>query len=198
MMPLRIFHRLRAGNDGATVVEFAIVLPVLMTVLMGVFDLGYTMWATMMLQGSLQQAARASSLESASGLASTIDAKVTSRVQILVPNATLTYSRKAYTNFTKVGTAEDYTDTNANGACDANEPYEDANSNGSWDRDRGVNGVGGARDAVLYKVTMTYPRLLPMARMVGLSETVSVSASTVLRNQPFKLQASSSKIGNCK
>ncbi|MCW1383489.1 pilus assembly protein [Novosphingobium sp. KCTC 2891] len=195
------FPRLAAlarSRDGATVVEFALILPVLMTALMGVFDISYNMWATTMLQGSLQQAARASTLESASGLTGTIDGKITTRVHELVPKATVTFSRRAYANFTNVGTAEDYTDTNNNGACDANEPFEDANANGAWDADRGVNGVGGARDAVLYKVTMSYPRAFPLANLIGLSKTVSVTASTVLRNQPFKLQEASAKVGYCK
>ncbi|WP_225206185.1 TadE/TadG family type IV pilus assembly protein [Novosphingobium huizhouense] len=188
---------LLAADAGATAVEFGLVVPVLVMVLLGLFDMGYNMWAVTILQGALQQAARSSTLESASGQTATIDGKVTTRVRQLVPSATLAFSRKAYTNFSNVGTPEDYTDTNGNGTCDAGEPFEDANSNGTWDADRGVDGIGGARDAVLYTVTMSYPRVFPMARLAGLSSTVSVTARTVLRNQPFKLQEASTTIGSC-
>lgn len=190
--------RLARQNDGATAAEFGLVLPVLVTVLMGLFDMGYNMWALNILQGAVQQAARNSTLESAATQTSTIDGKVTTRVQQLVPSAQLTFTRKSYTNFSNVNTPEDFTDTNSNGVCDNGEPFEDANSNGIWDADRGVNGVGGARDAVLYTVTMTYPRIFPMAKLVGLSSTVSATAKTVLRNQPYKLQEASTTIGSCK
>lgn len=195
---MRTLHKLWRARDGATAAEFALVLPVLVSVLMGMFDMGYNMWATTILQGAVQQAARASTLESASGQTATIDAQVTARVQQLVPSATLAFKRKAYTNFSNVSTPEDYTDTNANGACDNGEAFEDANGNGVWDADRGVTGLGGARDAVLYSATMSYPRAFPMAALVGLSSTVSTTATTVLRNQPFKLQEASTKVGNCK
>ncbi|MCH7628694.1 MAG: pilus assembly protein [Proteobacteria bacterium] len=195
---MRALHTLWRAREGATAAEFALVLPVLVSVLMGMFDMGYNMWATTILQGAVQQAARASTLESASGQTATIDAKVTARVQQLVPSATLAFKRKAYTNFSNVSTPEDYTDTNANGACDNGEAFEDANGNGVWDADRGVTGLGGARDAVLYSATMSYPRAFPMAALVGLSSTVSTTATTVLRNQPFKLQEASTKVGNCK
>ena len=194
----RLPQRLWRASAGATAAEFGLVLPVLVMVLMGLFDMGYNMWALTILQGAMQQAARSSTLESANGQTGTIDANVTARVRQLVPSATLTYSRKAYTNFANVSSAEDFTDTNGNGVCDAGEPFEDANSNGLWDSDRGVNGTGGARDAVLYTVTMAYPRLFPMARLAGLPATVSVTAKTVLRNQPFKLQEASTKVGSCK
>ncbi|WP_225007356.1 MULTISPECIES: TadE/TadG family type IV pilus assembly protein [Novosphingobium] len=195
---MRALHTLWRAREAATAAEFALVLPVLVSVLMGMFDMGYNMWATTILQGAVQQAARASTLESASGQTATIDAKVTARVQQLVPSATLAFKRKAYTNFSNVSTPEDYTDTNANGACDNDEAFEDANGNGVWDADRGVTGLGGARDAVLYSATMSYPRAFPMAALVGLSSTVSTTATTVLRNQPFKLQEASTKVGNCK
>ena len=40
----------------------------------------------------------------------------------------------------------------------AGEPFEDANANGTWDEDRGSDGQGGARDAVLYVVSVSYRR----------------------------------------
>lgn len=193
-----LLRRLGQVRDGATAAEFALVLPVLVSVLMGMFDMGYNMWATTILQGAVQQAARTSTLESASSQTATIDARVTARVQQLVPSATMTFTRKAYTNFSNVRTPEQYTDTNKNGVCDNGEPFEDANGNGTLDSDRGVNGLGGARDAVLYTATMSYPRAFPMAALVGLSSTVSTTATTVLRNQPYKLQEASTKVGYCK
>ncbi|MDT0508106.1 TadE/TadG family type IV pilus assembly protein [Novosphingobium sp. MMS21-SN21R] len=189
--------RLRRDTEGATAVEFALISPVMVLVLMGLFDMGYSLYASVMLQGALQGAARASTVEGANLTLSSIDQIVEDQVLRVVPNADLVFTRKAYSNFSDVGLAEDYTDTNGNGACDAGEPYEDANGSGTWDQDRGATGLGGARDAVLYSVQMTYRRPFPMASLIGLPEDITNTASTVLRNQPYDLQKSVAKLGNC-
>ena len=72
-----------------------------------------------------------------------------------------------------------------NGKYDAGECFEDVNGNGQWDADLGKAGQGAAQDAVLYKMEVTYPRLLPLAPLLGWTANQKVSASTVLRNQPY-------------
>lgn len=193
----RPLRQLRRNRDGATVVEFALISPALVLVLMGLFDMGFTLYANVMLQGALQEAARSSTVEGAGNSLAAIDDQIAAQVGQVVPGAQFVFSRKAYSNFSDVGTAEDYTDSNTNGVCDAGEPYEDANGSGTWDRDRGVDGLGGARDAVLYKVSMSYTRPLPMASLLGFSDTVSSAATTVLRNQPYDLQRNVARLGNC-
>lgn len=189
---------LRSNRDGATVVEFALLAPVLVMTVFGLFDMGFNVYAQTMLQGAVQEAARSSTVQSASGKLNVIDDQVTSAVKDVIPGATVAFSRKSYTNFSDAGMPEDYTDTNGNGMCDNGEPYEDANGNGSWDSDRGAAGLGGARDAVLYTVTATYPRLFPMANLIGLPEKVSMSATTILRNQPYNNQAAAPvAVRNC-
>lgn len=184
-------------TEGATAVEFALISPVMVLVLMGLFDMGYSLYASVMLQGALQGAARASTVEGASVSLASIDQVVKDQVLRVVPNADMVFTRKSYSNFSDVGLPEDYTDVNENGACDGGEPYEDANGSGTWDQDRGASGLGGARDAVLYTVRMTYRRPFPMASLIGLSENITNEASTVLRNQPYDLQKSVAKPGNC-
>ncbi len=193
----RLLRRLHRDRDGATMAEFALISPALVLVLMGLFDMGFTLYANVMLQGALQEAARASTVEGAGSSLTAIDDAIAAQVGSVVPGARFVFSRKAYSNFSDVGNAEDYTDSNANGSCDAGEPFEDANGSGSWDRDRGVNGLGGARDAVLYKVSMTYRRPMPMASLLGFSDMVSSAATTVLRNQPYDLQRNVARLGNC-
>lgn len=183
---------------GVTAVEFALVSPGLLLVLFGIFELGYEIYAQTMLQGSIQQAARASTIEGASTRSAAIDAVVTDAVHDIVPSASISFNRKSYSNFSDVGLPEDYTDSNENGACDDGEPFEDANGNGSWDADRGSAGMGGARDAVLYTVTVTYDRPFPLANLVpGMSRTLTTTARTVLRNQPYDEQRSIATTGNC-
>ncbi|WP_068076451.1 TadE/TadG family type IV pilus assembly protein [Novosphingobium lentum] len=193
----RRLRGLARDRSGVSAVEFALIAPALMVTLMGLFDMAYTMYAQTMLQGSLQQAARASTIEGAATTLGSIDSIVSTSVHRVIPRATLTFVRKSYTNFGDVNMPEDFTDADGDGVCDNGEAFEDANGNGTWDRDRGVAGLGGARDAVLYTVTMTYPRAFPMTSLIGLSPNVTTAAATVLRNQPYTDQKIVATVGNC-
>ena len=75
--------------------------------------------------------------------------------------------------------------------------YQDLNGNGQWDADRGETGFGGARDAISLTATARYNRLFPMNGLLGLPSTVTISASTVLRNQPFDDQDRTVTLENC-
>ncbi|WP_374529668.1 TadE/TadG family type IV pilus assembly protein [Novosphingobium sp.] len=194
-----VLLRLLGDRRGATIVEFALVLPALLLTLMGLFDLTYNMYTAQMLQGAIQNAARMSTLEGSVQNASNIDAVVSRAVHAVSAGATLSFNRTAYASFSAVARPEDYTDVDGDGTCDNGEPYEDANGNGKWDADSGTSGFGGARDAVLYSVTVNYQRAFPVATLIpGMSNTVQMTATTVLRNQPYSLQnAAATATGNC-
>lgn len=185
-------------EDGATLVEFAFVAPVMIVLLMGLFDLGFQTYAQTSLQGALQEAGRSSTLEPGAISYAQMDAEVTSAVQNIVPGAQVTFTRKSYQNFSDVRQPEEFTDTNNNDVCDNNEPFEDLNGNGNWDSDRGSDGAGGARDAVLYNATASFGRVFPLHRFVGLPKDITIDAGTVLRNQPFDEQANRTPVlENC-
>lgn len=196
-LSLAFARRLAGATNGATLVEFALLAPVLLMLLMGIFDMGYNIYATVLLNGTIQEAARDSTLESARSQADAIDKIVTDSVRAISPNATITFDRKAYTNFSDVSEPEDFTDVNNDGICDNGEPFEDVNGNGTWDADRGIKGMGGARDAVLYTVTVRYPRVFPIANLIGLPPYFETQAQTVLRNQPYGEQTSKAKVQYC-
>jgi Flp pilus assembly pilin Flp len=192
-----LLRRLLRDSRGASLVEFALIAPILIVSILAIFDLGYNMYATAMLQGSIQRAARNATIEGADTRSTLIDLKVAEAVHDVVHDAELEFERRAYATFSEVGQPEDFTDVDLDGQCNNGEPFEDANGNGTHDSDRGTAGQGGARDAVLYSVTVTYPRAFPMASLLGQPETWSTVATTVLRNQPFGLQESASTTGNC-
>ena len=195
----RLFRQIAADQRGATIVEFALITPALMLTLMGLFDMAHNMYTAQMLNGAIQQAARNSTIEGAKGREAALDAIVANAVKSISPGATAQFSRTAYRDFTSVGRPEDWTDVDSDGNCNAGEPYEDANGNGTWDRNPGSAGFGGARDAVLYTVTIEYPRLFPVARLIpGQSELMRIQSATVLRNQPFGAAATTAPaVGNC-
>lgn len=188
---------MRRDSQGATAVEFAAIAPALLMVLLGVMDLGYNLYAATLLEGAIQNAARASTIEGAEGRTLSIDERVRDVVDDLVFDATIEINRRAYTNFSDVAQPEAFTDVDGDGRCNAGEPFEDANRNGAWDDDRGRDGMGGARDAVLYTVTVSYPRVFPVMKLLGLSSTVTTQSQTVLRNQPFDDQDTVIAVANC-
>lgn len=192
-----LVSRLRGDRKGTTAIEFALIAPVMLLGMMGVFDLGYTMYTSAILQGAIQKTARDSTIEGAADKTASLDARVKDVVADIAPKARLAYKRTNYTNFSDVREPEDFDDVDGNGTCDGGEPFEDVNGNGNWDQDRGADGLGGARDAVLYEVTVTYPRPFPFAKLLGQSGYFTLTAATVLRNQPFGLQGTSIAAGNC-
>ena len=197
---IRRITPLLRDQRGVTIIEFALISPVLMLMLMGLLDLSYTMYTTEMLQGAIQSAARNSSIEGAAGKEATLDAIVTKAVRAVAPSATLTFNRRAYSSFTGVGRPEDFTDIDSDGICNHGEPFEDSNGNQTWDADGGIAGFGGARDAVLYTVTVNYQRPFPVAGFIpGQTKDFTLSAATVLRNQPYSQQVANPVpvTGNC-
>jgi len=194
---MRTVSAIWRDEQGATLVEFAFVAPIFLVLLLGIFDAAYTQYSASMVNGVMQKAGRDMTLENAGGNQATLDAMVEDRVQRVVPGATVALSKLSHFDFDDIGEAEDFTDEDGDGICNNNEIYVDDNANGQWDADKGKSGIGGARDAVLYTATVTYPRIFPMYTLIGLPETVTVSASTVLRNQPYDNQDRSTTTGNC-
>lgn len=194
MRPLRA---LLPNRDGATLVEFALVAPVLLLLLLGMFDMGYNYYIQSQLQGAIQKAARDSGIEGAYSRTGEIDARVTRAVHQLVPGAEVGFSRRSYARFSDVAQPEAFSDIDGNGICSDGEPFEDANGNGIWDEDRGDEGLGGARDAVLYVVTVSYQRAFAVTGFIGLPTDFTTQATTVVRNQPYGEQDLSSVVGNC-
>lgn len=204
-MIARLAKRLRGNRRGATIVEFAIVTPVMMVLLMGLFDLLYQQYAQSILTGAVQKAGRDSAIQGAD--TSVADAKVVTMMDTLIatpsqscPSTTaVTWCsvRYAYDNFTEVA-PEPFTDSNNDGRCDNGEPFSDVNANGTWDANPGASGEGGANAVALYTMTITYKRLFPVAGLLGMSPNATIQASTLLKNQPYATQAVTPTItGTC-
>lgn len=187
---------LREARIGSTVIEFAIVAPVLILLLTGIFDVGYMVYAQAVLNGAIQQAARSSSLETAD--TSAADAYITSIMQRILPSAQVATTRKSYYDFTDIARPEAWNDSNNDGTCDNSEAYTDENGNGHWDADVGKSGNGGADDVVIYTVTVTYKPIFSNPFIAGTAATRTLTASTVKKNQPFSAQtAYGSSAGVC-
>lgn len=190
-------RRLRKDIRGIAAVEFALIAPAFLVLLMGGLEAGHSLYMKAILEGAVQKASRDASLET--GTLATqravIDAAVTAQVKAIYNGVNPTISRRFYRSFEKAAAAqmEPFTDTpisagiagQPNGVCDRGEAYTDNNNNSGWDQDGADSGQGGPEDKVVYTVTMSYPRLFGMGGLIGLSPQQTLKATTIIGNQPY-------------
>ena len=169
--------RLRRDEEGGTLVEFAIIAPVFLMLLMGIFDFGHITYVRSILNGAMQAAARDSALENAAiaGNTDVIDNKLRASIQNLsnsIKHDDIKIERVSYFSFDDVNRPEAFTDSNGDSQCNNNE---------------------------VYNVAVTYDRLFPLYRMLGTSQSITLASSTVLQNQPYAQQADQTPVspGNC-
>jgi len=180
---------IRRDTAGSTVVELAIVLPVMLMLILGTIEFGLNAYMRAVLEGAMQQAGRNSTLQTAQAGQTAIDNFVTNRVKAILPSATVTFTRQNYATFSSVGRPEDFTDTNGNSTYDSTECFQDINGDGVWNATGGRTGIGGANDVVKYTATVNYTGVIPGAATVfKISPTTTIKATTMLRNQPFATQ----------
>lgn len=183
---MTVRRSLLTDRRGVTATEFALLAPVFFMFLIGLLDLGQTIYGQTVLNGAVAQAARSSSLETADTTAA--DAEVASLVKKVLPGATITSKRTNYYDFTDVGRPEKWNDANDDGTCDNGESYVDENGNGHWDDDVGRDGNGSANDVVVYSVTASFDPLFKIPYLPEMWARRQLSASTVTKNQPFANQ----------
>ena len=183
-MALSLLRRLRRDSKAVTIVEFAMVAPVMLLLLLGLFDLGYRAYASSVLQGSLHDAAR---MATVGGYSMTqIDARVKTRLSNFASRSTVTTAAASYYEFSGVSQPEKIVgDTVPLNSYNSGDCFEDVNGNNAYDTDRGRSGTGNADDIVRYRVTITFPRVFPLGVLMGWSNSQTLTSETVLRNQPY-------------
>lgn len=185
----RQLRRFARNNDGAAALEFALVLPPLCLILLGMFEVSMLMFAQASMEGALREAARF-------GMTGSVSDPAQRQTQILaiIDQDTLnlfdmkdaTISFEIYNSFSNVGKPEPFVDSNGNGKWDSGESYTDVNSNAKWDADQGAAGVGASAQIVQYTVQYDWHVITPfMAPMFGTNGKVHLKASVVLRNEPW-------------
>ncbi|MXP28518.1 pilus assembly protein [Porphyrobacter algicida] len=198
-MRQRFIKSIARDRSAIAAVEFAFVAPVMIVLIMGFLDLTYQIYAQSILTGAVQQAGRNSGIEGGATTSSAIDTRVVDLVSPVIPHlqqscgtnhggdTTWCSTRKNYDSFSAIA-PEPFTDSNHNGMRDPGECFTDINNNGSWDSDPSLSGQGGASDVAVYTMVINYPRLFPLYGLIGLPQEVTLSATTLLKNQPYATQ----------
>jgi len=175
---------------GVASIELAFALPVIITCLIGAFELGGILMTEMLMEGAVRDASRAgltgwcsSGLPRETYIRDIID----SRTLNMIDMSKATITTLVYDSFDDVGKPEPLTkDVDGNGAWDPGDEYEDINGNGQWDADMGLAGLGGEQDVVLYTLSYDYPSLTGLlSPLFGPNGKIHLTATTVVRNEPF-------------
>lgn len=185
-------HKLAACQRGAAAIEFAIVAWGLLFMITAILELGLIFFTSSVLEGSTNVGSRIGKTGFAPD-GTEREAHIRSEVERLSSGflnpADIQLTILSYNSFGEVGQPEDCLTANCNapGAV-AGVDYVDANGDGAYSLDRGVAGVGGNGQIVLYQVTYPWHVFTPyLATLLGVGETglLNISAVATVRNEPF-------------
>jgi Flp pilus assembly pilin Flp len=188
--------RFAQAQSGAAAIEFALALPVLVLLIIGMFEVAIAMFVSTSVENGLREASRY-------GITGDTPTNMTRKEQILaliekttfgmLDPATTHITFMTYPRFQDVGQPEPFTDTPApspkhNGKYDLGETFIDVNGNGKWDEDQGTAGVGASSEVVQYKITYEWRLMTPMlSSMLGKNGVFHMNASVVVRNEPYAI-----------
>jgi Flp pilus assembly protein TadG len=180
--------RLLRDVRGTTALEFGFIALPLVMFITGGLEYGWRAFATSVLQGELDRAARASETENLTN--ADIDLALKTALKPFAAPADILITRTSFEDFSHIRPETLTYDANGNGVWDSKDCFIDANGNGKWDADLGQAGRGGAQDVMLYKVTMSYAAMTPIEAIIGRPGRVILNGSTIVKNQPFASQTS--------
>ena len=177
------------GEQGSTIVEFALIAPLMAMFLVAIIEFGMIMFSSILMESGLRDASRfgitGREVTGATRLENIVQI-ISDRTIGLIDMNAATIDILVYPSFADVGAGEDFVDGNANATYDAGETYTDSNGNGAWDSDIGVAGAGGTGDIVLYRILYDWPLLTPFASsFIGEAGTFKLRASIAVRNEPW-------------
>lgn len=190
-----LVKRLRRDEQGAAIVEFALVLTPLLLFLIGGLDLGYQAYLRSVIQGALNDVARTGSIEgptfncTGDTVEEQIGCAIQTRSDVIARGATYQITMRNFYDFSGIGRSEKLvTDYNSNGQYDLGDCFVDLNANGAYDTSAGRTGVGGADDVVFYEVRLSMPRLFPIHKFIDTTPDYHIYATAAVRNQPYAAQ----------
>lgn len=171
---------------GVSAIEFALLGPLAITLLIGILELGMVF----LVSGSLENAVLASSRFGITGNApdgvtreDIIRNLIDRNTFGLVDQEDVQIDTIVYDNFSDIGKPEPFADTNGDGEWNPGESFTDVNGNGQYDTDVGLAGLGGAGDIVLYRIQYRISTLT--ALFDPFFRTIDHSAAVAVRNEPF-------------
>ncbi|MBB3346604.1 TadE/TadG family type IV pilus assembly protein [Sphingomonas sp. BK069] len=174
---------------GATVIEFALILPVVLSAVCGTIELGHMLVARMVLDGAVVEAARVAtaSVDNSQAARDTVMRQSITTAMSSFPLATgqqMSIDTRVFADFS-TAYPEVYVDANRNGKYDLGETFTDRNKNGKWDPATPITGTMGSAGDVL-SITVRYPKKVLfgfLGTQWAMGSLINLSATTVVRNE---------------
>jgi len=181
-------HTANLAKDerGAALVEAALGLPILLSAIIGVFEVANFFFISAAVENAVLHASRFG-LTGQTADGSTREQQVRDVIETQtfgrVDMDTILIETLVYAQFGDIGATEPYSDDNGSETWDAGEAYTDVNGNGSWDDDLSVAGLGGGGDIVLYRVNYNAQSLTGFGDWA--LRQITISATVAVRNEPY-------------
>jgi Flp pilus assembly protein TadG len=185
---MRCFTKKRHSERGATAVEFALILPALLFLILGGIEFSLLLFVQTSLEGATFNASRLGKTgytQATSTREETILSAIDDRIGFFLDMNQLNLEARSYDNFSSIGQPEPFVDVNANGVRDITENYTDVNSNGVYDDDMGVASPGVAGEIVVYTVTYPWSIMNPLLHAY-MGDRVEISSKFVVKNEPYE------------
>lgn len=179
---------LKHDEGGSVITEFALALPIFLTMIFGILEIGYYFYLSTAIENAVLSASRFGITggvldEAIDREAQVRDIVLSQTFGSLDPDA-LDVETRVFDQFATIGEEpEPYVDDNGNGQYDAGEPFTDENGNGQYDDNLGTAGLGGSGDIVLYRVIYRGASLSGLGDIFANGYTIT--ATVAVRNEPF-------------
>lgn len=187
---LRHLKSICRDRRGTSALEFALVVPIVIFMIVGTMEFAMIGFRTTILEGGLREAARfgttGASMTGTANREEAIIKIVNDHANGLFTVTSSDLTTLVYPDFSQIGQSEPYTDTDASGAWEDPEPYTDANCNGQFDEDMGLSGAGGGSEVVLYTVDLEIGTITGLIdHLIAENGKFPLTATIAIRNEPF-------------
>lgn len=190
-------QRFRREQRGVAAVEFALIAPVVVLMVVGTIEIAHMLTVQVSLDGAVAEAARAAAvrLEQSEDTRDTAMREYVTRRMSAFPIANGQSVTIATTVYRTFGSSypEGFTDSNGNGRYDGptpstpGEPFDDRNKNGVRDLASSITGkMGGPGDVVSYTAQFPAALYFDYFSTITGANGFTLKATTVLRNEPVK------------
>lgn len=178
-------------RSGATIIEFAIVAPMLFLLLAGIIEIGLILFTFAAMEGATNIGSRTGKTGFSQGSASR-ESFIRNEIQRLTGGfldpSKLSISVLSYSSYSNIGKPEPCLqplEPPCPGTSGVN--YVDINGNGQWDADQGRSTAGGSGSIVLYRVHYPWTMFTPiMASLIGTGGQYDITATAAVRNEQFQ------------